>query len=205
MNAPVTAVEALPTIPGTSFGGGFYAGQFRIGNEVFALIVAPKFEGDIESVWNDSRASITGAESYNDGLANTNVMAEAGSTLGKWARELRIAGHDDWYLPSRDELEIAYRNLKPLDRDNLVSFRDGDNPSSIPLGYPYTSALPAQTVSPAFREGGAEAFDSAWYWASTQYAGNTDYAWGQYFTNGSQNYGLKSCEGRARAVRRFKI
>jgi len=51
-----------------------------------------------------------------------------------------------------------------------------------------------------------ELFDaSAWYWSSTQYAGNHNDAWFQYFDYGYQYYGYKGYEGRCRAVRRFLI
>jgi Protein of unknown function (DUF1566) len=45
----------------------------------------------------------------------------------------------------------------------------------------------------------------AWYWSSTQGAAISDYAWMQDFSDGSQNYRLKSSEYRARAVRRLII
>ena len=151
------------------------------------------------------RASVPGAESYSDGLANTNAMAEAGSPLAQWARGLRIDGHDDWYLPSRDELELMYRNLKPTTQENDCTFRDGDNPSSVPVGYPYTALAPTQTTVAAFAQGGAQALDARWYWSSTQYAAVTLTAWSQGFDIGLQLSYRKSAVGRARAVRRFKI
>ena len=44
-----------------------------------------------------------------------------------------------------------------------------------------------------------------WYWSSTQYAYNTDYAWMQYFYDGNQLDYRKSNKYRARAVRRILI
>lgn len=44
-----------------------------------------------------------------------------------------------------------------------------------------------------------------WYWTSTQHADDSDSAWNQYFTYGTQNYDHKSYEARARAVRRVSI
>jgi hypothetical protein len=44
---------------------------------------------------------------------------------------------------------------------------------------------------------------SGWYWTSTQYS--DDFAWGQYFHYGNQDYGLKTYEARARAVRRLPL
>lgn len=43
--------------------------------------------------------------------------------------------------------------------------------------------------------------NSAYYWSSAEY--NFNYAWGQYFGNGGQDYGNKSGTFRVRAVRAF--
>lgn len=44
-----------------------------------------------------------------------------------------------------------------------------------------------------------------WYWTSTQYAGLDEYAWIQYFGNGTQDLLHKDSRCRARAVRRVPI
>lgn len=201
-----TAVNQVPTIAGTPFEGGFYVGRFNMAGMVFALIVASKSAGEHKvAAWNGSAKSVEGAQSFFDGYDNTRAMAEAGSSLGKWALDLDIGGYKDWYLAARDEQELCYRHLKPGTIENYCSFRDGDNPSSVPVGYPYTSDLPAQTIAEAFRVGGAEAFEQAYYWSSTQYAPLPGSAWSQGFAGGDQDYDLKSLKFRARAVRRVKI
>ncbi len=48
-------------------------------------------------------------------------------------------------------------------------------------------------------------FKSDWYWSGEQYGPSSSTAWYQDFGNGSQSYGRKSYEGRARAVRRLPI
>ncbi|MGV6473475.1 Lcl domain-containing protein [Azotobacter vinelandii] len=195
---------AIPTVPGTPFEGGFYVGRFMLNAEAYALIVSPKAQGELdEAAWGAYGHSIDGATSCNDGLANTQAMATAGSDMARWMLALDIAGFTDWYLPSRDELELCYRNLKPTDRKNCCSFRDGDNPSSLPAGYPYTADTPAKTAATPFTEDGEEAFESQWYWASTQFSPN--HAWGQRFGGGFQSTVHKALALRARAVRRFKV
>ena len=47
-----------------------------------------------------------------------------------------------------------------------------------------------------------EQFKATWYWSSEQHAESADYAWVQYFGNGSQSLNHKYDEWRARAVRR---
>lgn len=195
-----------PTVPGTPFEGGFYVGRIRIEEADYALILAPKSEGQhADGPWNESTKSVKGAPSYCDGLANTKAMAKAGSKLAKWMQALRIGGFKDWYLPSQDELEICYRYLKPGANDNSLYARSGINLSAVPPTYPYGADPAKQTKAKAFREGGAQAFDKVWYWSSTQLASASDSAWVQHFGNGNQSYGHESSYNRARAVRRIKI
>jgi hypothetical protein len=196
----------LPTIIGAPFEGGFYAGRVQVDGVPYILIVAPKAEGEHNDIaWLESEVRAEGAYSYCDGMKNTVAMAEAGSDLANWARGLTIGGHTDWYIPSQDELEVLYRNLKPTTRKNYLYGRSGMNVSTMPPTYAYTADLPAQTTARAFIEGGEQAFADEWYWSSTQHASNDAYAWFQYFISGGQ-YGFdKSAELRARAVRRFAI
>ena len=201
-----SSVKEISVILGTAMGGGFYAGHINVGNETFALILAPKAEGEHpRTQWNDNYDNIEGAKHYDDGLANTDAMAEAGGELAKWARDLRIAGHDDWYLPSQDELEIIYRNLKPTTRENSCYARSGINLSAIDPTRPYTPKFPLQTQAELFQEGGVEAFEADWYWTSTQHAADADCAWCQYFGTGNQDCISKDFLCRARAVRRLPI
>lgn len=198
----------LPTLPaiGTPMPGGLLAGHIRIGEQNFALIVAHKAEGDHDDIkWNENNKMVDGATSYFDGLANTAAMLSVGSKLAEWVRGLRIGGFDDWYLPSQDELEIMYRNLKPTTDSNYQYGRSGINMSALPPTYPYTPSLPAQTAVQAFQRGNAEAFEPARYWSSTQHAADSDCAWGQDFDDGYQRNSGKDDEWRARAVRRVAI
>lgn len=199
-----TTVSEIPTIIGTPFGGGFYAGRICIESHAFAIIAAPKEEGELEDATHESALKrVDGAASFFDGRANTEAFADAGSELARWARGLRIGGFDDWYIPSRDELEILYRAFKPTVDQNYCG--SGDNPSSIPEGYAYFHDTPAQTTVEAFKADSGEAFEPAWYWSSTQYAGLDGYAWVQLFFGGLQTNVRKDFDARARAVRRVAI
>ncbi|WP_421885205.1 DUF1566 domain-containing protein [Methylibium sp.] len=195
--------QPTPHRIGDAVEGGFFAGVVRIGAQLFGMVAAPKAEGETAGAWTTkSGKDLPGTGSYFDGLANTNALAEAGSPIGQWARSLSIAGHTDWYVPSRDELELLYRAFKPTGETNYT-WRSGDNPSSVPVGYPYTEAEPARTALGAFGEGGTEAFADEWYWSSTQYSPHD--AWLQGFDDGGQVTNDKAYEARARAVRRFLI
>jgi hypothetical protein len=200
-----SSIAEIPTIIGTALAGGFYVGRIRRGDEVRALIAAPKAEGQLIDVWNSTYKRVDGALSFNDGLANTIAMADAGSKPAKKVRDLRIGGFDDWYIPSLDELEIAYRNLKPTTEENYCYMRSGINLNAVTPTAPYTPEFPLQTQAELFQAGGAEAFDQSWYWTSTQYASASDYAWCQDFSYGNQGFTSKISKGRVRAVRSFVI
>lgn len=204
MNA--SSKEILPIL-GTAMAGGFYAGRIHLDDgTVYALIVAPKAEGDHKPAqWISGYKDVPGALSYNDGRANTDAMAAAGSKLAQWVRDLRIDGHDDWYLPSQDELEVIYRNLKPTTRQNYCWARSGINMNAAEPTLPYTPESPAQTLAEAFQEGGEQAFEADWYWTSTRHIATTDCAWYQYFGNGYQYDDDTDGKLRARAVRRSPI
>jgi hypothetical protein len=203
MNANATPATLVPETIGAPYEGGHYGGQIRIGAGLYAIAWAPKAQGETKAVWLNSYTSVPGATSCFDSAANTAAMAAAGSPLGKWAQALTINGHSDWCVPARDVLELAYQHLKPSTEANSATFRDGDNPSSVPAGYPYTRQSPVQTAVSAFQKGQPEAFAEDWYWASTQYSGNR--AWLQDFNYGSQSTNSKKAEGRCRAVRRFDL
>jgi hypothetical protein len=188
---------------GAPFEGGFYGGEIRIREAIFAIVNAPKAEGEFEGRWLDSYTDVPGARSCFDSMANTIAMAEAGSELGKRVRGLSIGGHTDWCIPARDVVEIQHRLGKPGTRPNLCSFRDGDNASSVPVGYPYTEELPAQTSVAAFQAGGAEAFEQDWYWTSTQYSKYGAFI--QDFLYGDQHGNGKKAELRVRAVRLIQL
>jgi hypothetical protein len=204
MNAHVQSqIEALTTVePGTPMEGGFFAGYINTPDGVYGIIVAPKAGGELQGKWLPKWNAVPGASSYFDCRANTLAMAEAGSEIAQRVLGLDIGGFTDWAIPSRDALEVIYRALKPTTRGNNCSFRDGDNASSVPVGYPYTADAPAQTSAAAFKAGGAEAFEPVRYWASTQ--ASAGYAWFQHFAGGTQGTDNKTDSFKVRAVRRFK-
>ena len=204
MNATTTPETLIPDTIGTPFEGGFYGGKIRINQSIFAIVWAPKAEGEIKGKWLDNYTDVPGATSCFDSMANTKAMAEAGSQIAKKALNANIGGYTDWCIPARDVLEIGYRYLKPTAQENATSFRDGENASSIPAGYSYTETTPIQTTVEAFQSGNSEAFETdSWYASSTQYS---EYlAWGQDFGYGNQSYRNKADERRCRFVRLIQL
>ena len=195
-----------PSSAGLPYGGGYYAGKFTTGGKTYALIVSPKASGgESTAQWKTPDTPTAGTTSTNDGWANTNAMITAGASAhpaANFCRGLNINGYNDWYLPSKDELEICYRYLKPTTEANNTSH--GANSSAIPSTSNYTSGSPAQTSVAIFRTGNTEAFRTdTWYWSSTE--GSSTYAWSQTFYAGFQSLNHKTYSYWARAVRRVEI
>jgi len=198
----------------------------------FRSIDAPKASGEHADIALKNAATEfpTGCQSLVNGWAATEAMRLAGDSTeypaAHWARSLSIGGHADWYIPARDELELRWRNLKPVIDDNYAtadraaaqSFdykRDGaygdtanthgTNNNSSPTGPANTSSVPGRTAATTFRTGGAEAYTygSSHYWSSTEYRAAD--AWRQSWdslTPGYQRGFGKASRLRVRAVRR---
>ena len=215
-----TTAASFNPIPGQDagvpFGGGYYAGANIVVDGVeYALVVAPKSLGGErldDVLYKNTNTATSGASSLNDGWSNTLAMiAAGGSSAATFCRSLTIGGYNDWYLPSRDELEIIYRYLKPTTAANTTSSDGraeggvtGTNLNSIPQSTGYTTTSPTQTTVTLFREGGGESFSTyIGYLTSTQY-GSTS-AVSQTFLNGEQEQHVKASQRNARAVRRVPI
>lgn len=197
------------------------------------IIVAPKASGENAGIAlkNAATALPTACQNLNDGWRSTNAMRDADTSTvypaAHWARGLSINGRADWYIPARDELELLWRNLKPVTNNNSTSraaassysykvegayddkaTTNGLNNNSAPSGAAYTTTVPAQTAVAAFQAGGVEAmeFGTAYYWSSTDY--DAPYAWGQNWHSSFPGYQLNNNETsayRVRAVRRSVI
>ena len=208
--------------------------------ERYALIVAPKdYEGGRDSspasglptgdlMWDSQdRTGQSGSVTRWNGLESTNsILAKNDSSyeVFEFIRSLRqnypapADGGSDWYLPAMDELELIYRNLKPVTADNYTDNQTrtfpgsqdvGFNPSSDPTASAYTASNPSQTSVTAFQNGGSESVDLERYWSSTD-ADEGGRAWRQDFTNSGLE-GNQVAKGKAftsrsvRPVRRVPL
>jgi hypothetical protein len=139
-------------------------------------------------------------------------LSASGPNAGATSGGTGIGGHNDWYIPAKNELEILYYNLKPTTTTNssFVSggILSGTNPNSIPPRTGYNSVAnpavnPAQTTNALFQSGGSEAFSTANnYWSATENSSNTNNAWDQLFSTGGQANTSKPSNQYARAIRR---
>ena len=198
----------------------------------FRNIIAPKAQGEsvpLALKFEDTAMPIA-TQTLTEGWEATNAMFEAGTAAqypaAHWARALIINQYSDWYIPARDELEMAWRNLKPGTTDNYIGARyvspinyqkdgaypdaagsQGANLNSSPQSPAYTLTVPAQTSSIAFRAGGPEEIALGNnFWTSSEALAL--YAWSQLWgaaAPGYQDGNNMAALLRVRAVRRSII
>lgn len=160
---------------------GIYIGRINVNGVQKGILLPAKATRQYPELIVYNYGPVKGATSWNDGPANTQDMAAAGSEFAKWALD------NGMHIPSLDELEIIYRTCKPTTDENWLGLRSGINVSAIPPTYPYTKELPAQTTLEQFKAGGPEAFDTHdWYWSSTLHPDDEDFAYAQNFDDGYQ-------------------
>lgn len=204
MNAAAHKAPEAFTLPGIGqpFAGGFFTGIYQQDGKRFAVITAPAAH-ELEGEWGEYGEKIVGASSLTDSRANTEAMAAAGSALAQQVLALEIGGFSDWGIPARDVQELQYRHFKPTTQENYCWGRDGENPSSLPVGELYTEESPVQTTVEIFKAGSPEAFQPRWYWSSTQRSAHDAFPMG--FGDGNQGNGGKNIELRVRPVRSVLI
>jgi hypothetical protein len=85
-----------------------------------------------ETPWDANGRSVNGTSTtVGTGKQNTEIMVDAGITAGQIARQYSQGEYSDWFLPSKDELDLMYRNLK---QRGLGNFGNGQYWSSSVYG-----------------------------------------------------------------------
>ena len=215
------AAAGLPSI-GAAYEGGFFAGAISHtanGVATHLLIVAPAATGatgtgytlTTNKQWKTTNTTTAGTTSTYDGAANSANMNNASHPAAEFCETLSIGGYTDWYLPARDELEIAYYNFKPTTVSNNTSW--GINAYSVPArGSNYTSGDPARTTITAFLYGNSEYFVDNAHTSSTENSANNTRYFSVNFNTGEQVSDFKaehpifgSTARRTRAFRRVAL
>jgi hypothetical protein len=163
------------------------------------LIMANEDQANLDSPshgvsWHSIVTDIPDARSYVSGATNTAAIIAAlphddSSNNAAWlCHNYRDrGGHDDWYLPSRDELYkmyLAARERGWIGKSCAGSVKDG-----------------VQCLMGGYVADGGNS-----YWSSTQYAGEFNYgddAWSLDFISGSFNQSIAGDHFGVRAVRVF--
>lgn len=160
---------------GVPFGGGYFVSRMldKQGLE-YGLVVSPRAEGYLSSCsWQEAYDAFQ--------LMSTN-------------------GHNDWDMPTMDELRAFRWNLKYGTGSNDTSF--GASDLIIPQRGRYTSSDPAQTEIPEFMEGGSEMIDGyLWANASNSYGPKVLMSTGHENPTGTKT----SYSYQARAIRRVYL
>lgn len=226
MNYLAAPVSSGPTTIGEAYGGGYYAGKIVQGGITYYLILAPRSSGQSSGkVWKTANtAGPTNTRTLNNGPDASSSMNSSTYPAAQFCEGLSIGGYTDWYMPSRDELEVCFRNLKCEIEDNITDTRPksaytypegndisgdtmGRNRNSDPAGSAYTATIPAQTPLTLFKTGGTEAFNAYLYWTSSEYSSTQGWSyrnWG-YGSGGTQYWRDKANGDNVRAIRRIVV
>ena len=184
LDAGKTPLELINgNIPLSSLYGKMYEGGliFYLNTNTGSGMVAAATDQSTGVAWGCSGQEVSGADGQDVGTGSQNTMDILGGciTAGIAARlcdELELKGYTDWFLPSKDELNLMWTNLADSDGD-------GQNSGTSDAG-------------------NLGDFASDFYWSSTEFEDTK--AWYQFFTNnGSQNGDYKTNLNRVRAVRTF--
>jgi len=100
--------------------GGFYVGD--LGG--YRIICAP-IEGQTTADWGPY-TDVPGADSPTDGYQNTLdlIAYTQDHPAANFCSNLTIGGFSDWYLPSKDELNLLYQNRSALEAAGAGAFDD---------------------------------------------------------------------------------
>ena len=166
---------------GEPYKGGFVVGKIQsdYDGNTYGVIMAGGEGGTPSNIgYGDeieySATDLVPPKTMADGYANTQAIINHPSynaltnVIMEWLQnEINngsgLNGYTDWYIPARDEFEMAYRLFKPTTRSNNTStnrstegFNDGGtrygiNNNSIPSGSRYYTSTPSQTNIVGFR------------------------------------------------------
>jgi hypothetical protein len=129
----MTASSFMPTVAGQPYAGGYYGGKVSMGNDSYAIVIAPKATGESSYPWLTNIFLDDTWYSTSDSTGNTNALSRKSSPLAAWARGLTINGFSDWQIPASNVLEVLYRNFKPSTTPNAIAV-----PHPLFSAYPYT-------------------------------------------------------------------
>ena len=203
MTIPPVVTVAPPAI-GAAYEGGFYYGQITIDGVIYNLVLSPRATGEVPaSVYKNDALGFTGNTSlYNGKLIQENMVAAgiANFPAQQAVMALTIGGFSDWYIPSKLELEIVYRNLKPNATQNVNS--SGANANAVPPTSNYVAGTPGRTALTDFRTTGTNYMTANFYYSATQGPSGALWVHSKRFTTGADAQDKAEYDYPVRAIRR---
>ena len=171
----------LDELYGLTYQGGLI---FYLNTNDCTGMVAAENDQSTDAEWGCYQTYLPSASNSDigSGLSNTNAILTScnePNIASKLCADLVLNEYDDWYLPSKDELNLLYTNLH---LNGYGNFESGGSCSNGLCG---------------------------WYWSSTDGETNGEAAWVQSFRNGDDGFqatydiGIKNFNNHVRAIRTF--
>jgi hypothetical protein len=131
----------VPAI-GSFWEGGYYIGNIQVGSLTYAVIIADQATKSVAAA-HTGGVPTDGSTSLVDGRTNTALQTNAANAAANYCRSISLNGYTDWYLPAKDEVDLAWANkasipsaqitdLQLVTSSQTSTFYWGQNLSSIP-------------------------------------------------------------------------
>jgi hypothetical protein len=110
----VTAKSAkIYTLGETGPGGGIVFYDRGYVSDGWRYLEAAPASAEFKVEWGLYGTSVSGTNTgTGSGKRNTQIVASRGGTAAQRCAALNTGGYHDWFLPSKDELNLMYTNLK---------------------------------------------------------------------------------------------